>query len=445
MSRDRERLMQDVLDRARRHGADAADAVLVESRSVSVARRNGQPEKLERDEGRDLGVRLFKGARQAIVSTTDLAPDAIEEAVRRAASMADHVPDDAFSTLADPALLARDFPDLQLEDPQEPDIETLIERACAAEAAALAVPGVTNSEGGEASWGRRSVTLASSTGFFGCYARTGQTIVASVLAGEGTGMERDHDYDSRVHGADLRPPEEIGRRAGERAVARLGAKKIASCKCPVVFDARIAGGLLSSLTGAINGAAIARRASFLQDRMGEAIFARGITIIDDPTKQRGLRSKPFDGEGVAGQRRALVEDGVLKTWLLDTRSANKLGLATTGHAARGTGGPPSPAASNVWMEPGMISRESLIGEIEDGILVTGLFGMGVNLITGDYSRGFNGFRIENGTVTYPISEVTLAGNLKEMFANLTPADDLDFRTGADAPSLRIDAMTVAGT
>ena len=328
--------------------------------------------------------------------------------------------------------------------PAEPSAETLIERARAVEGAAMAVPGITNSEGGGASFGRSAMALATSTGFFGRYAATSHGIGVAVLAGEGTVMERDYESVSARHAADLEGAQAVGKRAGERTIARLNPKKAKSAALPVVYDPRVSAGLVGHFASAISGASIARGVSFLKDRMGESVFAPGINIIDDPHRQRGLRSKPFDGEGVANRRMALIENGVLKTWLLDCASAKQLGLITTGHAARGTGGPPSPSPTNLYMEAGTVSPESLMSDIKDGFYVTELMGMGVNGVTGDYSRGATGFWIENGKIAYPVSGVTIAGNLKEMFARLTPANDLVFRHGTNAPTLRVEGMTIAG-
>ena len=438
-------LLSDLIGRARRAGADAADAMLYEGVSLSHAQRLGRTEKLERSESYDLGLRVLLGRRQAIVSSNDRAPGALGELVERALAMARTVPEDPFCGLAEPDQLARDWPDLETCDPQEPDAATLIARARIAEEAALAVPGVTNSEGGEAGWSRAMVALAGSNGFAGAYAVSGHSVSAAVLAGERTGMERDYDFAGAVFAADLRDPAAVGRSAGERAVRRLGSRKMATCRVPIVFDPRVARSLLGHLAGAITGPAVARGTSFLRDKLGQRVFPAGITIIDDPHRRRGLHSKPFDGEGVANRRRAIVEDGVLTTWLLDLRSARQLGLATTGHAARGTSSPPAPAPTNLWLEPGAATAAELLGAIDAGLYVTELMGMGVNGVTGDYSRGAAGFWIEHGALTFPVSEVTIAGNLKEMYARLTPASDLEFRTGTDAPTLRIDGMTLAGT
>ena len=438
-------LLTALIAKARRLGADAADAVLFEGASISHARRLGKVEKLERSEGYDLGLRVFFGKRQATVSSNDRTTAALDELAARAITMARVVPEDPYCGIAAPEELARDIPELDIFDPAEPAPETLIERAAAAEDAARSVPGVTNSEGAEAGWGRSKVVLAASNGFTGSYETSGQGVSVAVVAGNATEMERDYDFASAVYGADLEDAATVGKRAGERAVSRLKPRKVASQKVPVIFDPRVARGLLGHLTGAISGPAIARGTSFLKDKLGQPIFAKGITVLEDPHRQRGLRSKPFDGEGIANRRRAIVEDGVLTTWLLDLASARQLGLKTTGHAARGTGSPPGPSPTNLWLQPGALSRQALIADIAQGFYVTELMGMGVNGITGDYSRGAAGYWIERGQLAYPVSEVTIAGNLKDMFKQLTAASDLEFKTGFDAPTVRIEGMTVAGT
>ncbi|HKF71874.1 MAG TPA: metallopeptidase TldD-related protein [Stellaceae bacterium] len=434
-----------LIAKAKRLGADAADAVLFEGASISHARRLGKTEKLERSEGYDLGLRVFFGKRQATVSSNDRAPAALEELAERAIAMARVVPEDPYCGIAPPEELARDIPKLDIVDPAEPTTEMLIERAAAAEDAARSVPGITNSEGASAGWGRSKMVLAASNGFTGSYDVSGQGVSVAVVAGSGTEMEQDYDDTQAVYGADLEDAAAVGKRAGERAVKRLKPRKVASQKVPVVFDPRVARGLLGHLIGAISGPAIARGTSFLKDRLGQPVFAKGITVREDPHRRRGLRSKPFDGEGIANRCRAIVEDGVLTTWLLDLASARQLGLKTTGHAARGTGSPPGPSPTNLWLEPGPLGPQALMAEIAQGFYVTELMGMGVNGITGDYSRGAAGYWIEKGSIAYPVSEVTIAGNLKDMFLHLAAASDLEFKTGFDAPTVRIEAMTVAGT
>ena len=439
-------LLSDLIDRAAKAGADAADAVLLDSQSLSLAQRLGKPERVERAENSDLGLRVFVGRRMALVSSADRTPDALAEIVDRAIAMARATPEDAFCGLAEPDEIATtwDLDALDLADPVEPAAETLMVRAAEAEDAALAVAGVTNSDGAEAGWHRARVAMFASNGFAGSYAITGQSVSASVIAGEGTGMETDYDYSSAAYGDDLDDPAEVGRSAGQRAVGRLGARKIETARMPVVLDQRVAGSLVRHLVGAISGPAIARGTSFLKDRMGEEIFGPGIRIIDDPLRPRGHRSKPFDGEGIATRRQVIVDNGRLATWLLDLRSARQLQLRSTGHASRGTASPPGPAPTNLFLEPGPATVTALLADIDQGFYVTQMMGMGVNGITGDYSRGASGFAIEGGKIAYPVNEVTIAGNLKEMFRALTPADDLRFRTGVDSPTVRVDGMTVAG-
>ncbi len=437
-------LLTALITRAKRAGAEGADAVLFSSAAVNLTQRLGKPEGIERSESTDLGLRVFIGKRTAVVSSTDISPKALEELAERATVMARAAPEDPFCGLADAADLASDIPDLDVCDGDEPGVATLEARATAAEDAARAVAGVTNSEGADASWSHTSISLATSEGFAAGYQRSRHSISVSVLAGTGTAMEVDYDFSSAIHGADLGDPVAIGKTAGERAVKRLGPRKVASATVPVVYDPRVSRTMLRHLAGAINGAAIARGTSFLKDALGKAIFAPEVTIIDDPHRARGLGSKPFDGEGVGGQRRQVVTKGKLGTWLLDQRSARQLKLRSTGHAARGTSGPPSPSPTNLYMEAGSVTPAELIGDIKAGLYITDLIGMGVNIVTGDYSRGASGFWIEDGAITYPVSEITVAGTLAEMFAHLTAADDLVFRYGTDAPTIRIDGMTVAG-
>jgi PmbA protein len=428
---------------ARRAGADAADAVAVRSMSLSVEVREGAVEESQRSEGDDVGLRVFVGKRQAVVSTNDIAGN-VAELAERAVAMAKVAPEDAYSGLAEADELARNFPDLDLVDPQLPTVALLEARAKSAEAAGLAVKGVTKSEGASASAGIGGMVLATSQGFRGAYLSSRHSTSMSAIAGEGTAMERDYDFSSVLHAADLATPETIGRSAGERAVKRLNPRKVPTSKVPVVFDKRIAGGLIGHLAGAINGSAVARKTSFLRDKLGQRLFKPGIRIVDDPLRKRGLRSRPFDGEGVAPRPLAIVEDGVLKTWLLDCATARELSMHTTGHAQRGVSSPPSPGASNLHLEPGQQTPEELIADIADGFYITELIGMGINPTTGDYSRGATGFWIEQGKLEYPVSEVTIAGNLIAMFAELTPANDLEFRYGTNAPTIRVEGLTVAG-
>jgi PmbA protein len=428
---------------ARRAGADAADAVAERGMSLSVEVRDGTVEASERSEGDNMGLRAFVGRRQAVVSTNDLTGN-LDELAERAVAMARVAPEDKFAGLAEPDRLAKQIPDLDLLDPELPSVTQLEAMARAAEAAALAVKGVSKSGGASASAGIGGMVLVTSGGFKGSYLGSRHGVSMQAIAGEGTGMEQDYDFSSAIHAADLTAPELIGRSAGERAVRRLNPRKVTTRRVPVVFDPRIAGSLVGHLASAINGSAITRKTSFLKDRMGERLFAPGIAIVDDPLRRRGLRSHPFDGEGVAGERRALVRDGVLASWILDCASARELGLETTGHARRGVSSTPSPGASNLHLEPGAVSADALIADIADGFYVTDLIGMGANMVTGDYSRGASGFWIENGERTYPVSEMTIAGHLNEIFRTLTPANDLVFRYGTNAPTVRLEGLTVAG-
>jgi PmbA protein len=415
----------------------------VRSLSLSVEVRDGAVEESQSSEGNDLGLRVLIGKRQAVVSSNELNGDAAALAAR-AVAMAKAAPENEYAGLADERLLAHDFPDLDLIDRDLPTVKRLEDLARAAEAAALSVKGVAKSGGASASAGIGGMVLATSTGFHGAYLGSQHGISMQAIAGEGTGMETDYDYSAAPHAADLESPEKIGRSAGERAVARLNPRKVATRKVPVVFDPRIAGSIVSHLAGAANGASVARKTSFLRDKMGQKIFADGIVIIDDPLRKRGLRSRPFDGEGVATRRLALIEDGTLRSWLLDCATARELSLTTTGHASRGTSSTPSPSPSNLHMAAGTVTPEALIADIKDGFYVTDLIGMGVNMVTGDYSRGASGFWIENGARTYPVSEVTIAGHLLDIFRSLTPANDLIFRYGTNAPTLRLEGLTVAG-
>jgi PmbA protein len=429
---------------ARSAGADAADAVAVRSMSLAIEVRDGKVEESERAEGDDLGLRVLVGRRQAVVSTNDMAESGSQALAERAVAMARVAPEDRFAGLADPGLLAHDFPDLDLVDPELPTVQELEAQARAAEQAGLAVKGVSKSGGASASGGIGGIVLVTSNGFRGAYLGSSHGLSMTAIAGEGTGMERDYDYSSALHAADLERPEKIGHSAGERAVARLNPRKVSTRKVPVVFDRRVASTLVSHLANAANGASVARKTSFLKDKMGAKLFASGIRIVDDPLRKRGLRSRPFDGEGVACKELAIVADGVLSSWLLDSATARELGFVTTGHAQRGASSVPSPGPSNLHLEPGRLSPDALIADIKDGFYVTDLIGMGVNMVTGDYSRGASGFWIENGKRTYPVSEVTIAGHLFEMFSTLTPANDLEFRYGTNAPTLRVEGLTVAG-
>src|SRR6516164_255592 len=438
------KIAERLVEAALRHGADAADAVAVRGISQSIDVRDGSVEESQRSEGDNVGLRAFVGRRQAVVSTNDLSGQGADAIAERVVAMARAAPEDRFAGLADPKSLARDLPDLDLLDAALPTVRDLEELARTAERAATAVNGVTKSGGASASAGIGGMVLVTSSGFSGAYLGSRHGISIEAIAGQGTGMERDYDFSSARHGVDLEAAEKIGRSAGERAVKRLNPRKVSTRRVPVVYDHRVASSLIGHLSSAINGSALARKTSFLQKDLGEQVFAAGITIIDDPLRPRGLRSQPFDAEGVATARRALVENGVLKSWILDCASARELGLTTTGHAQRGVSSVPSPGATNLHLEPGRASPQELIADIEDGLYVTDLIGMGANIVTGDYSRGAAGFWIEHGELTYAVSEVTNAGHLRDMFRTLTPANDLTFRHGINAPTVRVEDLTVAG-
>jgi PmbA protein len=423
-----------VVAAAKRAGAEQADAFAVRGVSLSVEVRDGAVEESQRSEGDDLGLRVLVGRKQAVVSTNDLKSDGFAALAERAVAMARAAPDDSFAGLADPALLAKNPPALDLLDPDMPDVGALERRAREAEAAAMAVSGV--SIGG--------LVLVTSHGFHGAAMNSHHSTSMSAIAGSGTAMETDYDYTSTLHAADLENATTIGRNAGERAVKRLNPRKVTTRRVPVVFDARVAGTLIGHLANAVNGSSIARKTSFLREKLGEQIFAPGIDIIDDPLRKRGLRSRPFDAEGVVTSARKVIEDGVLKTWFLDSATGRELKLQTTGHAYRSVSSPPSPGPSNLHLAAGAKSAAALIAEIADGFYVTDLIGVGVNLVTGDYSRGASGFWIENGELTFPVSEVTIAGHLSEIFKSLTPGNDLVFRYGTNAPTVRVEGLTVAG-
>lgn len=433
----------ELIDRAIQAGADAADAVVVRGRSSSVSVRLGKVEGTEASESDDFSLRVFVGKRVASVSANpgfDL-----KVLAERAVAMAKASPEDPFASLAAEGDLAKEWPDLDLFDPTEVSADQLTEAALAAEAAALAVSGITNSGGAGASAGMGGLVLATSHGFSGAYSasRFGRSV--SVIAGEGTTMERDYDFDSALYFAELRDAEEIGREAAARAVRRLNPRQVPTAKnVTVVYDPRVARGIAGHIAGAINGASVARKTSFLRDRMGKQVLRAGLSVTDDPLIVRGPSSRPFDGEGVTGKRLAMIEDGVLQHWFLSTSTANELGLKTNGRGVRG-GTSVSPASTNLALEPGDISPEDLIRSVGNGFYITELIGQGVNMVTGEYSRGASGYWIENGELTFAVSEVTIASNLVDMFLRITPANDIDRSFGVAAPTLAIEGMTLAGT
>ncbi len=434
-----------LIDRARRAGADAADAVYHGSSSEGVQVRLGRLEDVERSESEAVDLRVFVGQRSASIGSSDMSDEALDELAARAVAMARAAPEDRYAGLAPEELLARgEFPALDLADADEPSPQSLRALAEAAEDAARGVAGVTNSEGAGASAGEGVMALATSHGFAGTYAGTSRGLSASVIAGEGSAMQRDYGHRSVRHGSDLPSPEEIGKQAGDRAVARLNPGRLKSGAMPVVFDPRVGGSLIGHLVGAMTGAGIARRASFLLDREDEVLFDSAIIITDDPLRPRGLRSRPFDAEGLPVAARNLVEGGRITGWLMDCASARQLGRAPSGHAVRGSGGAPGAGPSNLHLAAGTVSPAVLMADIADGVYVNELIGQGVNGVTGDYSRGASGFRIVGGEIAGPVAEFTIAGNLIAMFAALVPANDLEWHRAINVPTLRVDGMMIAG-
>ena len=425
---------QALLGAARRAGADVAEVVLQHGAAVSVQRRLGKIEETERAETREIALRVFIGRASAAVSASAIDEAGFARLAEQAVSMARVVPEDPYAEIpqAPPPL---DAAFLELDGQVEPEMEVLIDRAAAAEEAALSVPGITNSEGASASWSRAISVLATSHGFVGEYARSNHGLSVTAIAGAGVDMQRDYDFSSALHGEDLDNPVTLGRHAAARALARLNPTRPATARLPVLFHPRVAGSILGHLAGAISGGAIARGTSFLKDALGKPVFAPGITITDDPLRVRGLRSRPFDREGQPVAAMNFIEDGVLTGWILDTRSANQLGLKTNGHAGW---------LANFYMAAGRLNQAELMADIAEGLFVTELIGMGVNGLTGDYSRGAAGFMIRNGVLAEPVAEFTIAGNLKDMFLNITAASDLTFKRGTDAPTLRIEGMILAG-
>lgn len=438
-------LLEDLLKKAKAAGASDADIVLSDTASVSVARRGGKPESLVRSEEAEIGLRVFVGRRQAIVSSSDRAADSLAQMAERAVAMAKSVPEDAFAGIADAAEVTKDYPDLDLFDATEMTVEEMTELADRTEAAATAIKGVTNSDGAECGVSKETSYYVASNGFVGGFSSSGFSLSVSVIAGADTAMETDYDYDATAFLQDLADPESIGRSAGERAVRALNPRKGPTKQLPVVFDRRIAGGLIGSLSGAISGSAVARGTTFLKDKMGQQIFPANMTVVDDPFLKRGSRSHPFDGEGVLPQKRNIIDKGVLTGWLLDTASARQLKLKTTGNAARSASTPPAPRPANFYMQPGEKTLEQLLSEVGEGFYVTQLMGSGANPVTGDYSRGARGFWVENGKLAYPVSEMTIAGNILDMWRDMEAANDLEFKFGIDAPTIRVAKMTVAGS
>lgn len=441
------RLTEQTLAIARKAGADAADAIAVSGQSISIDVLGGKLEQAERSEGVDLGLRVMLGQRQACVATSDTRPEALETLAERAVAMAALAPEDPVIGLADGQALAKnwDLDSLELADPADaPSPAALEETARRAEAAAADVAGVSQVEGTGTGYSRNEIFLSSSNGFAGGYCRTSSATHVIAITGSGTSMERDYCAEMRVFAADLPNASDIGRRAGERAVARGGAVKPPTGTYPVLFDERISSSLIGHLMSATNGSTIVRGASWARDLMGKRVLPEGIDLIEDPHRPRISSSKPFDGEGLPTQRRAVIEDGVLKSWTLDLATARKLGLSSTANAARGTTAPPSPSAGNLWLTHGEKDRDGLLADMGTGLLVTSMIGSTINPTTGDYSRGASGFWVENGKISHPVNECTIAGNLIEMLGRIVPANDGETHLSRVIPSLLVDGMVIAG-
>ncbi len=440
-------LTEALLTAASRAGAEAADAIAVDGTSISVDVRGGRLEQAERSEGIEIGLRVLIGKRQACVSASDISDRTVADMAERAVAMAREAPEDASIGLAEPAELARawDLAALDLADPApEPAAAALEEDARRAEEAALAVRGVSQCQSASASFSHRRIHLAASNGFSGGYARTSRSTSAVAISGEGLKMERDWAAESRTYQSDLPSPEEIGALAGSRAAERAGARKPKTGAYPVIFDERIAAGLIGHLLAAANGSAIVRGSSWLRDALGQEVLPKGLSIHENPHRPRISGSRPFDAEGLATEPRDIVRDGVLMGWTLDLGTARRLGLKSTANATRGPSSPPGPSVTNIALTQGDKSREQLIEEIGTGLLVTSMIGASINPTTGDYSRGASGFWVENGQIAYPVNECTLAGNLREMLMRIMPANDARAHLSHVVPSLLVEGLTLAG-
>lgn len=441
-----DRLTEALLTAARRAGADAADAMAVAGTALSIDIRQGRLEQAERSEGVEIGLRVLLGRRQACVSASDTSAATIAALAERAVAMAREAPEDPFAGLADPGQIARNWnvAALELADPApEPEAAALETDARAAEAAALARSGIAQVEA-SAGYSRRAVHIAATNGFAGGYARSARSVSAVAFTGEGTAMERDWAGEQRIFQADLPDPATVGALAADRALSRRGARKPRTGPCPVLYDERVAAGQIGHLLAAVNGQAVARGASWLREALGQQVLPRGLSVIEDPLRVRAAQSRPFDAEGLATARRALVEDGILTGWTLDLATARKLGMASTANASRGTSAPPSPGTSNIDLTQGTASRDDLIRDMGTGLLVTALLGSSINATTGDYSRGASGFWVENGQIAYPVNEVTIAGNLRQMLRTIVPANDARPHLSTRVPSLLVEGLTLAG-
>jgi PmbA protein len=441
-------LTAQMLDAAKTAGADAADAMAVRGTSLSVDVRAGVLEEAQREEGTDIGLRVFVGQRTAIVSASDTTSRTLSEMAERAVAMAREAPENPYAGLADANQLATDWDvtSLELYDPtEEPAPAALQEDAAEAEAAALDVEGITQVQSAGAGYGAREIYLAGSNGFAGGYQRTDRGLGCVAIAGTGANMERDYDGDSRIFQNDLRSATEIGRTAAERTLQRLDARKPPTGAFPVLFDERIASSLIGHLLGAINGSAITRGASFLRDAMGTQVLPKGLSLIEDPHRPRITGSRPFDAEFLPTSKRAVIEDGVLQQWTLDLATGRQLDLPSTANAARGAGSGPSPSSWNMELTQGTANREELISDMGTGLLVTSMIGATINPNTGDYSRGAAGLWIENGKVTHAINECTIAGNLRDMLLAMIPANDARMHLSRIVPSILVPGMTIAGS
>jgi len=440
--------MNILIDTALSNGATAADCVLSRSRGLSLTRRLGKDETIERYEDFDTGLRVFVGNKIASVSTNDNSEAAIRDVAKRAVDMAKIAPQDDFSLIASQETL-NDFPiqnsiSVDSYDEVEPNIDIIRDRAKEVEDSALSVKGITNSDGADASWGEGETLLMTSNGFFGSSKKSNHSVSVVVIAEKDGKMERDYDYSSKVFGKDLRNSNHIGIEAAKKTLARMGATKPLTGKYPVIFDPRVSRSIAGHFASAINGSAIARKTSFLKDMLNKQIANPAINIIDDPFLKRGLGSRLFDAEGLGSRECTLIKDGILQQWLLDLSSAKQLNLKPSGNAKRGISGPPSPGTSNFMISPGDVTPENLIKNVSEGFFVTDMIGSSVSMITGDYSRGASGFWIKNGELSIPITEATIAGNLKEMFMTLQPANDIDYSHSINSPTLLIEGMTIAG-
>jgi PmbA protein len=435
---------QQAIALAKKHGATSADAIVIDSTDLSCGIRNGAPETIERAESCGIGLRAFIGQSSAVLSSSDMGAESLARTAENVVAMAKIAPPDPYAGLADPALLAKSIPAMELADPHEPSMKDLQGMARACEEAGRSVNGITNSEGGETGYSRYTIALVTSHGFAQHYEATHYSVACSLIAGEGERMQRDYDYTTSVFLADMQRPETIGRNAAKRTLDRLNPRKIPSQQAAIFFEPRVGKSLLGAFGRAISGSAVARKTSFLKDSMGMQIFHSGIEVIDDPLLPRGLGSSPFDAEGIAAKKQQLIQNGVLQQWLLDVRSANQLGLTTTGHASRGLSDASHPASTNLYIAPSKQTPDELFASVPNGLLVTETIGSGTNLITGDYSVGASGFWMENGKPMFPVSEITIAGNLKDMFASMRVGNDLEFRYSTNVPTIMIPQMTIAG-